>query len=339
MKMNAIVVNGKGGIDTLSLEEYQKPKLREWDVLVELKAAAINPIDVKERERAVARDVEKKIVGWDGSGIIVELGKEVKNFSVGDEIMFAGDFSRDGSYAEYTAVDSRICAKKPKTMDHANAAALPLVMLTGYELLFENLNLPTNGIDGKDLVVLIINGAGGVGSATIQLAKQVLGANKVIATASRPETEEWCRNLGATDVINHYKPLSDELKRIGVDKVDICICGVELDKCYDAIIDIMRPGGKIGAVYVDDPTKIDVSKLFIPLRLTLSFELMFTRPMLDCQPEKQGKILSKVAELIDAGKIKCITNTKLNGFTLENFKKGNEIQASGKAIGKITIAF
>lgn len=335
--MRAIVCKGKGGLDTLSEQTVDEPQLRDFDVLVEVKAAAVNPVDGKNREADMA-GVGDRILGYDGAGIVRKLGSKVTSLKEGDEVMFAGDITRDGSNAEFVAIDSRICGKKPKSLDFADAAALPLVYNTAWELLFENLRLPTDG-SGKDLVFMMLNGAGGVGSAAIQLARHVLGCETVIATASRPETEQWCKDLGATHIINHHNDFEEELKRVGVDKVDVCFCGVDLDNQFDRIVSIMRPGGYIGSITVGDSSKIDVNKLFFPMRLTLSLEIMFMRPMFQQECEKQGALLSKVADLVDAGTLKKISHKRLTGLSVESIKEAQELQDSGKAIGKTVIDF
>ena len=333
--MKCIMCTGTGGLEALSEETIDVPKLEDDDILVELKAAAMNPVDVKNRE---GMGPDKRVLGYDGSGVVKQLGPSVKGFSVGDEVMFAGDITRNGTNAEMIAVDARICAKKPASLSHVSASALPLVGLTAWELLFENLRLPVDG-SGKDLVFMMLNGAGGVGSMALQLARQVLGCGTVIGTASREETKAWCEKMGATHVINHHNDLGEELKKIGVDKVDVCFCGVDMDKQFDRIVKVMRSGGHIGGITIGDSSMIDVNKLFIPARLTLSFEFMFARSMLKEKPEKQGEILTRIAQLVDEGKLKDIANTELQGLSLETIKEAHTLQASGKAVGKIVIKY
>jgi len=337
--MKAIICSGKGGLDTLSESTLPEPELREHDVLVDLKAAAVNPVDGKARESGFAGD-HARVLGYDGCGVVAKVGSAVTCLKVGDEVMFAGDVYRNGTFAEKIAVDSRICGRKPKSLDWTSSASIPLVNITAWELLFENLRLPTDG-SGKDLVFMMLNGAGGVGSAAIQLAKHVLGCTTVVATASRPETEEWCKKLGATHVISHRKDLGEELTRVGLNPegIDVCFCGVDLDTAFDQIVKVMRPGGAIGSITVHDPTKVDVSKLFAPKRLTLSFEFMFMRPALQIAPEKQGALLNKVADMVDAGTIKDITCTRFEGLSLKTCQDSQTLQDSGKAIGKIAIDF
>ncbi|GBG32728.1 Quinone oxidoreductase [Hondaea fermentalgiana] len=338
--MRAVVCKGKGSVEeTLSeVDDYAEPEVGEHDLLVEVKAAAVNPVDCKNRAGNLSGH-EEKILGYDGCGVVRKVGAAVKGFEEGAEVMFAGDITKPvGSNCEKIAIDARICAKKPSSLSFAEAAALPLVYLTAWELLFENLRLPTDG-SGEDLVFMMLNGAGGVGSAAIQLARHVLGCKTVIASASRPETEEWCKSLGATHILNHRNDFEEELKRLGIDKVDVCFCGVDLDDQFDRIVAIMRPGGRIGSITVGDGSKIDVNKAFFPMRLTISFELMFTRPMFGLEVERQGAILAKVAEMYDNGTLKKIDNKHLKGLNKASFAEAHELQESGKAVGKITIEY
>lgn len=331
---------GKGGVETLSEKTMPEPELREYDLLVEVKAAAVNPVDGKNRSHNMAGG-DEKILGYDGAGVVKQVGAKVdaQRFAIGAEVYFAGDLTRNGSNAEFIAIDSRIVGLKPKSLSFAEAAAVPLVALTVWEPLFESLRLATDGSDGKGKSILIVNGAGGVGSAAIQIAKLVGGFENVVATASRPETEEWVKSLGATHVINHRKDLAEELKRVGVNSVDVSFCCVDLELHYDKLVEVTNMGGSIISITFGDPTKIDVSKLFFPKRLTLSFEIMFGRIILGVEPERQGAVLDNVAKLIDEGKFKSIANKTFNGLSVENVKAAQELQDSGKAIGKIVIDY
>jgi zinc-binding alcohol dehydrogenase family protein len=334
--MRAIVANGQGGPEVLSEKHVPVPVPGDEDLLIEVKASATNPVDIKARKSNTTPD---RILGFDGAGIVRALGAKVDatRFKVGDEVFWAGNLFKAGSFADYEVVDARIVAHKPRSLDFGAAAAVPLVALTAWEPLFENLRLPLDG-SASDRVFLFIGGAGGVGSAALQVAKHVLKAKTIIATASRPETEEFCRKLGATHVINHRKNLKEELTRIGVSGVDIAYCGVDLDLHYDNIIPIMNMGGAIIAITVGaNADNIKVSKLFFPNRLTLSFEIMFGRPITGTKPELQGRILEAVAKLIDDKLFQRIDTQTFKGLTLENVNKALEIQESSAAIGKIVI--
>lgn len=336
--MKAVVCNGGGGLETLSEKSLPKPELRPKDILVRLKATALNPIDFKARTGILG--THERVLGWDGVGVVEELGPEADGrYKVGDEVVFAGDVTRNGTYAELCAVDSRIVGKRPAGLTDAQAAAFPLVSLTAWELLFESMALPV-GPQAKPLNVLIINGAGGVGCAAIQLAKQFVEGSTVVATASRAETVEMCKSMGADHVINHRNPLGEELEKLGLNgKIDIALCFVDLDMYYDAMVDATRAGGKLGAVFIADASKVDVSKMFIPKRLSLHFEFMFTRTMVDEFQELQGPILDKVGDALASGKLKSFVTKEWKGLTADNVKAAQELQESGKALGKLAIVF
>lgn len=333
--MNAVVCNGFGGNDVMSQIQLSKPEVGPLDVLVRNHAAAANPIDYKVRN-GMGLPNENRVLGYDGAGVIESVGAEVKGFKSGDAVYYAGDVTKNGSFAEFTAVDYRIVAHKPTSASFAQAAALPLVGLTVLEGLHEGLNLPT---ETPDKSILIINGAGGVGSIAIQLAKNSMKAKQVIATASRPETIEFCKKMGADAVINHRNSLAAELEKIKVTGVDVVFCAVDLELHYDAIVDILNPGGKMVSITVGDSSKIDVGKLFFPKRLTLAFELMLSRPMLNDSPERQGEWLKVLAGLYDSGAVKPIDTRTLGPFGLDSVNEALTIQASGSAFGKTVVSF
>lgn len=335
--MKAIVCEGKGDLDILKEKQLPVPELRDYDVLVDVKAVAVNPVDGKSRASGFAGEHER-VLGYDGAGIVTKLGSKVGDaFAIGDEVYFGGDVTRAGSYAEQIAIDSRICAKKPSSMSFADAAAYPLVTLTAWEGFFENLGVPV--AEDNNLNVLVLNGAGGVGSMITQLVSNLVKPKTLIASASRDSTKNWCKSMGATHTINHHNDLKEELTAIGVENVDIVYCCVDLDIHWEGILKVLATCGKICSITFNDASKIDATKLFFPLRGTLSFELMFARPIANKEPERQGAILKRVAEMIDAGQIKSVTTEKFEGFTLENIKKMQEKQDSGKAIGKIVCSF
>ncbi len=333
MSTRAIVLNGSGGPELFSEKHVTLAELGALDLLIDVKASASNPVDIKARKSNTTPD---RVVGFDGAGVVKAVGKDVTRFKPGDRVFWAGNIGLKGSFAEHQVVDSRIVGHAPASLDFAAAAAWPLVALTAWEPLFESLRLPLDGSASK-LVFLFIGGAGGVGSAAIQVAKHVLKSEIIIASASRPESAEWCKKLGATHVVDHTKPLKDELARIGVAAVDIAFCGVDLDKHYDAIVEVARCGSHIIGITFGDPTRINVAKLFWPKRLTLTMHLMFGRPVTGEHPELQGQILDRVAKLIDEKKFVPIDHTHLDGLTVENVRKAQELQESGAQIGKIVL--
>lgn len=329
----AIVLNGQGGVDLFSEKQVTLSALGPLDLLIDVKASASNPVDVKCRKSNTTPD---RVLGFDGAGVVLQTGAEVTRFKAGDRVFWAGNIGLSGSFAERQVVDSRIVGHAPASLDFAAAAAWPLVALTAWEPLFESLRLPLDGSASK-LVFLFLGGAGGVGSAALQVAKHVLKAETIIASASRPESAEWCKKLGATHIVDHTKGLKDELARIGVDAVDIAFCGVDLDKHYDAIVEVARCASHIIGITFGDPSKINVAKMFWPKRLTLTMHLMFGRPVTGVQPQLQGAILDRVAQLIDEKKFLPIDNTHLDGLTVANVRKAQELQESGAQIGKIVL--
>jgi NADPH:quinone reductase len=332
---HAIVANGSGGLETLSAKEIEVAAPAELELLIEVKASALNPVDAKARASNTVRD---RVLGFDGAGVVRKLGSRVDatRFAVGDRVFWAGNIQKQGSFAGLQLVDSRIVGKCPQSIDFARAAALPLVSLTAWEPLFENLRLPLDGSESSQ-VVLVVGGAGGVGSAVIQIAKHVLKSETIIATASRVESADWCRKLGATHIIDHSKNLSEELKRVGVEAVDIAYCTVDLDRHYDNLIPLMRMGGAIVGITFGDATKVNPAKLFWPKRLTLVLELMFGRAIANHKPELQGAILDKIAQLVDDKLFLPIDTLHLKGLTLENVRRGMEQQATAATCGKIVI--
>ena len=202
--------------------EIPTPKAKGKDLLIEVKAISVNPVDTKVRSPQDKVESEPRILGWDGAGVVVEVGEEVTEFQTGDEVYYGGDITRPGCNSQFHLVDERIVGCKPQNLDFANAAAFPLTSITAWEALFNRLNIDKKGADaGKS--ILIINGAGGVGSIAIQLAKKLAKLN-VIATASRPETIAWCEKLGADKIVNHRNDLADEINKIGYQNVDYILC-------------------------------------------------------------------------------------------------------------------
>ncbi len=306
--------------------ELPTPELRELDVLVHIKATSLNPVDTKIRKN---RSGEKPVVlGWDAAGVIEKVGTKVQDYKIGDEVYYAGDITRAGTNAALQAVDSRIIAKKPASLDFTQAAALPLTALTAWEGLFEK------GIQySENTSVLIFGGAGGVGSIAIQLLKAKTKA-KVIGTASRPETVAWVKEMGADLVIDHTKDIEQELKRVGVSQVDVIYSTTNSEENAKLAAKILRPFGHF--ILIDDPKSLDI----MPLKskaISVHWEFMFAKSMHAHNEISQHEILKAVASLVSEGKLRSTAHTILNGLTVENLKKGHTLQESGRAIGKIVI--
>lgn len=322
--------------DSFIAFETEKPTPTGYDLLVKISAISVNPVDFKIRQTA-ATDVvldTPKIIGWDAVGIVEKVGDKTSKFKIGDEVYYAGDITRSGSNAEYQLIDERIVGFKPKNLTIAEAAAMPLTGLTAWESLFDRIKANPETDKGK--TVLVLAGAGGVGSIAIQLAKKV-GNLTVIATASREDSIKWCKELGADFVVNHHN-LKEELVKIGHSEVDYILDFVDLEGYWEMAAEIIKPQGHIVSITgITKPLNLDILKL---KSVTFSWELMYTRSMFTTNDiEQQHKILNKLGELLDSGVIKNTLTTTLKGFTVENLKEAHRLQETGKSIGKTVIEF
>jgi NADPH2:quinone reductase len=310
--------------------ELPEPTLQAKDVLIRVQAVSVNPVDFKIRTSRSAEGDRPVILGWDAAGIIEKIGPEVEGFQPGDEVYYSGELMRDGSNAEYQAVDHRIIARKPKNLSWAGAAALPLTSVTAWEALLER------GIDYvPDTHVLIIGGAGGVGSIAIQLLKALTPA-RVLATASRPETVEWCRSLGADSILNHANDLAAELKKQGLVTVDVVFGTTHSDRYLATIPDLLRSWGHFSLI--DDPKSLDIVT-FKRKAINVHWEFMFSKTLFNYHPESQGKILADLTQLVEAGKVKSTVGLVLPGLTVENLKKAHTKLEASESIGKIVLDF
>lgn len=328
--MKALAYYNAHSLDEFQFEmiEVKEPPLGPLDVLVNIKAFAINPVDTKVRISRTYEDNRPVILGWDAAGVIERVGLDVKNFKVGDEVFYAGDLNRDGAYAEKQAVDSRLIALKPKNITFAEAAALPLTSLTAWEGLFDR------GIHfGKESTVLIIGGAGGVGSVATQILRAKTAA-KIITTASRQESVAWSLKMGAHAVIDHAKGLAQELNQIGVSEVDVVFSTTQTEQYIDSFKEIIRPFGHF--IVIDDPKELDILGLKMKA-ISTHWEFMFAKSMWHYNMESQGEILSQVSKLVAEGKMQPTKNSVLNGLILNNIKMAHELIESGRSIGKIVV--
>ncbi len=300
------------------------------DLLVQVSAIAVNPVDTK--VRASSPVAAMRVLGWDAVGKVVRVGSAVTLFAPGDEVYFAGSITRSGSNAEYCLVDERIAARKPASLSDAEAAALPLTTITAWELLFDRLRVPEHGGAGQHL--LIVGAAGGVGSILTQLARQLTGL-KVIGTASRPETRDWVASLGAHHVIDHTKPLREELERIGVSQVEHVASLTHTGQHYAQLIDVLAPQGQLAVI--DDPATLDV----MPMKrksLSLHWEFMFARPMFETPDMiRQHELLTRVAQLIDAGTIRTTLGEHFGTINAANLRRAHALIESGRARGKVVL--
>jgi zinc-binding alcohol dehydrogenase family protein len=319
-----------------SLYEFEMamPEIGEFDLLVKVAAISVNPADAKIRVRsAVNKTLESpRVLGFDAVGEVVSVGSKVTNFTEGDRVYYAGDVTRPGTNAQYHAVDSRIVARAPKGLTDAEAAVVPLTALTGWEALFDRLRVDSS----ERKTLLIIGGAGGVGSITTQIAKQLTNLT-VIATASRPETEAWVKEMGADYVANH-RNLVESVHDLGFETVDYIFNVADTVGHWDAMAELIAPQGMIGSI-VEFDSGIDLSKLQ-GKSVGFVWELMFTRSIYKTQDMyKQGDILKQVANLIDSGRIQSTLTKEINGFNAESLKQGHRLMESGAMIGKLAINF
>lgn len=318
------------------LFETEKPSPTGFDILVKVQANSVNPVDFKIRESAAKDAVLEtpKVIGWDAVGIVEAVGDQTSKFKVGDEVFYAGDITRSGSNAEFQLVDERIVGRKPKNLTIAEAAAMPLTSLTAYEAIFDRIKINPEKDQGK--TVLVLAGAGGVGSIAIQLAKK-LGNLTVIATASRPDSIAWCKDLGADFVVNHHN-LKEELEKIGHSQVNYILDFVDLEGYWETAAEIIKPQGHIVSITESSkPLNLNIMK---SKSVTFSWELMYTRSMFNTEDmDRQHEILNHVADLLDNGTLKSTLTTTLEGFTVANLKKAHEVQESSKSIGKTVILF
>jgi zinc-binding alcohol dehydrogenase family protein len=308
------------------------PEPSGHELLVEVHSVSVNPVDTKIRGGVLAPPVEPRVLGWDAAGVVRAVGDKVTLFKPGDAVMYAGSLLRPGTNSELHLVDERIVGPKPASLSFEEAAALPLTSVTAWELLFDRLQVR----EGKDPIgiLLVIGGAGGVGSILIQLARQLTGLT-VVATASRPETREWVRALGAHHVIDHTQPMPEQLREIGIDEVEFVASLTHTDQHLPEIAEALAPQGKLGLI--DDPEMLDVP-ILKPKSISLHWELMYTRSMFQTPDMiEQHCILVRVAELVDAGVLRTTLADNFGTINAANLRRAHALIESGKARGKIVL--
>ncbi|MBB3397239.1 MULTISPECIES: zinc-binding alcohol dehydrogenase family protein [unclassified Rhizobium] len=309
------------------------PVAKGHDLLVEVKAVSVNPVDVKVRASVAPAADELKVLGWDAAGVVKSVGPEVTLFKAGDEVFYSGVINRPGSNAEFHLVDARIVGRKPKTLDFASAAALPLTSITAYEALFDRLRVQ-DPVLGAAPAILIIGGAGGVGSIAIQIARALTDLT-VIATASRPETSEWIKQHGAHHVVDHSQPIAAQVAALGLGAPGFVFSTTNTDQHIKEIVEVIAPQGRFALI--DDPKTLDI----VPFKrkaASIHWELMFTRPLFGTPDMiEQHKLLNKVAELVDAGKIRTTLSETLGPINAANLKKVHAMIESGRTKGKLVL--
>ena len=334
--MKALAYHAAHALKDFALAEVElpMPSLQDGDVLVRVRAISVNPVDTKVRASRSGAAGRPVILGWDVAGVIEKVGPAVTGWQAGDEVFYAGALMRDGGNAEYQAVDHRVLAPKPKNLTFAEAAALPLTSITAWEAVLEG----EIGNYTKASKVLIIGGAGGVGSIATQLLKAAKGADapRVFVTASRPETREWCERMGADVILNHRNDLAEELKAHGAEPgtLDV-VFGTTHSKHYLKVIpDLLHAFGHF--CLIDDPDVLDVVG-FKRKAIRVHWEYMFAKTFWGYRPESQGAILREVSKLVEAGKVKTTANLFLKGLTVENLRKAHALLEAAESVGKIVI--
>ena len=319
--------------DALLDVETAKPEPKARDIRVAVKAISANPVDYKVRKRAAPPAGETKILGFDAAGIVDAVGSDVSLFKPGDQVFYAGSILRQGTNSEFHLVDERIVGNKPKTLSFAQAAALPLTSLTAWELLFDRLGaLPGKSFDPRTL--LIVGGAGGVGSVLIQLARRLTGLT-VVATATRPESQKWCLELGAHAVVDHSQPLKEQIERLKMAPLALVASLTNTDQHYKAIAEVMAPQGKYGLI--DDPAEFNVA-VFKGKAISVHWESMFTRSSFQT-PDMiaQHDLLNDVADLVDKGVLRTTLAETFGTINAANLKRAHALLESGKSRGKIVL--
>ncbi len=317
--------------------ELPTPVPGPHDLLVRVHAVSVNPVDTKVRKRAQPAPGEPaRVLGWDAVGTVESMGEAVTGFQPGDRVFYAGAIQRPGTNAELQAVDARIVARAPATLDDAQAAALPLTSITAWELLFDRLRVPRNpqNSGGAGQTLLVVGGAGGVGSMLIQLARQ-LTALRVVATASRAETRAWCLELGAHAVVDHTQPLDTALKAAGIGGVDMVASLTQTERHYPQLIEALKPQGQLAVI--DDAATLDA----MPLKhksISLHWESMFTRSTFDTPDlAAQGALLAEVAALADASRLRSTVRENFGTINAQNLRRAHALLESGKSLGKVVL--
>lgn len=321
------------GPDGLTDVELADPVATGHDLLVRVQAVSVNPVDFKIRQNRPPIGDGPGVLGWDAVGDVVAVGEDVTEFRVGDAVWYAGAIDRQGTNAELHLVDERIVGTKPTSLSNAEAAALPLTTLTAWEMLFDRLKV-AEPVPGAAPAIVIIGGAGGVGSITIQLLRALTDLT-VIATASRPETQAWVTELGAHHVINHRDPLAQQVAALGIGAPGFVFSTTHTDEYLADITEFIAPQGRFGLI--DDPSELNIMP-FKSKSVSTHWELMFTRSLFTTADiSRQGEILNEVAQLVDAGKVRSTATETVGVISAANIRSAHELLESGKARGKLVL--
>lgn len=334
--MKAIGYQVPGAIEAVrSLVDIDlpEPSPTGQDLLVEVKAVSVNPVDYKVRRSAAPEDGAWQVLGYDAAGVVRAVGPDVNLFRPGDEVFYAGSITRSGTNAELHLVDQRIVGKKPASLDWAEAAALPLTTLTAWEALFDRLDV-NKPVPGAAPAVLIIGGAGGVGSIAVQIARQCTDLT-VIATASRPETQDWVKALGAHHVLDHANPLPAQIEALGIGSPGVIFSITHTGDHANEIFELIAPQGRL--CLIDDPANFDIMP-FKRKAVSIHHELMFTRSIYGTPDmAEQGRILNAASALVDAGMLRTTLTERLSPINAANLRHVHALIESGKARGKFVL--
>jgi zinc-binding alcohol dehydrogenase family protein len=313
--------------------ELPRPEPKGRDLLVEVRAVSVNPVDTKIRRGVKAPEGTWKVLGWDAAGIVTAVGPDVAGFKPGDAVFYAGALDRPGTNAEYHLVDERLVGAKPASLDWAEAAAMPLTAITAWEALFDRLDV-RKPVPGAARAILIIGGAGGVASLAIQLARQLTDLT-VIATASRPETREWVRELGAHAVVDHGQPLAAQIARLGLGAPGLVFCTTNTDAHLAEIVELIAPQGRFAVI--DDPAALDI-KPFKRKSVSVHWEFMYTRSLFGTPDmAAQGALLNEVARLVEAGTLRTTLAERFGRINAANLRRAHAFLESGRARGKVVL--
>ena len=321
--------------ESLQDVELPKPVVSGHDVLVRVEAISVNPVDTKIRSPKPQVEAQPKVLGYDAAGVVEAVGADVTLFQPGDEVYYAGDITRSGTNAQFHLVDERIVGRKPATLDFAQAAALPLTAITAWELLFDRMPFSID-MENNTRTLLVIAGAGGVGSIAIQLARHA--GFTVIATASRQETIDWCKSLGAHHVIDHRQPLQPQLAALGLQQIDVVLNLADTDHYWETIGEIVAPLGHVGLV-VEPKGPLKIGDPYKAKSVGIHWEMMFARARFKTADMiEQHRLLNRVASLVDAGELRTTHTETVGTIDAANLREAHRRLESGTTIGKLVLA-
>lgn len=317
--------------------ELPDPTPGAWDLLVRVEAIAVNPVDAKVRRRDQPEAGAWRVLGWDAAGTVEAVGSAVQGFAVGDPVWYAGALNRPGCNSEWQLVDARLVSRRPTSLSAAEAAALPLTAITAWELLFDRLRLSQGPEAHRGEALLVMGGAGGVGSILVQLALQLTG-QMIIASASRPQSQTWLRQLGVQHVIDHHQPLLPQLQAQGLGEVQRVVSLTHTDRHFEQLVEVLAPQGALALI--DDPAPEAINVLALKRKsLSLHWELMFTRSLFQtADMAAQGRLLAQVAQLVEAGRLRTTLANDLGPICAATLRQAHQMIESQTTIGKLVLS-